>query len=121
MGPEPLRDRATLIGVDSEFVTFSAVIGCWLGKHSVVTTQVPLWANPIARTTCRINTQGSLSYTYRSGGGHWMCQDSAGVFSNCQPKFFERITPEHGELLVRQPLEAEPSHGSGFARRNRGD
>jgi hypothetical protein len=43
---------------------------------------------------CKIDTQGSLSYVHRSCGGHWMCLDSAGVFSNRQPKFFKRITPD---------------------------
>ena len=43
---------------------------------------------------CKIDTQGRLSYLHRSRGGHWMCLDSAGAFSNCQPKFFERITPD---------------------------
>jgi hypothetical protein len=43
---------------------------------------------------CKIDTQGKLSYIHRSRGGHWMCLDSAGVFSNRQPKFFDRITPD---------------------------
>lgn len=43
---------------------------------------------------CKIDSQGKLSYVHRSRGGHWMCLDSAGVFSKVRPKFFERITPD---------------------------
>jgi sugar lactone lactonase YvrE len=41
----------------------------------------------------KIDTHGKLSLAHETRGGHWMCLDLNGVFSNIQPKFFERITP----------------------------
>jgi hypothetical protein len=43
---------------------------------------------------CKFNAQSKLSYIHRTGGGHWMCLDAKGSFSNTQPKYFERISPD---------------------------
>ena len=43
---------------------------------------------------CKIDAQGRLRYVHRTGGGHWMCLDPKGSFSRCQPKYFERISPD---------------------------
>jgi hypothetical protein len=42
---------------------------------------------------CKVDTHGTLSYIHATRGGHWMCLDTAGVFSRTQPKEFERISP----------------------------
>jgi len=43
---------------------------------------------------CKIDGRGKVTNIHRSKGGHWMCLDSAGIFSKVQPKFFRRITPD---------------------------
>ena len=41
-----------------------------------------------------ISPGGKLTYIYRATtGGHWMCLDEQGIYSQTQPKYFERITP----------------------------
>ncbi|MDB4904789.1 MAG: hypothetical protein JWQ63_4070 [Mucilaginibacter sp.] len=37
---------------------------------------------------------GKLTYIHKATDGHWMCLDEKGVFSQTQPKYFERITPD---------------------------
>jgi sugar lactone lactonase YvrE len=48
----------------------------------------------------KIDQQGKMSCVHRSRGGHWMCLDSAGVFSRTQPRFFERITPDGAKPAI---------------------
>jgi len=42
----------------------------------------------------KIAADGQLSYIHKSTDGHWMCLDEQGFFSQTQPKYFERITPD---------------------------
>ena len=42
----------------------------------------------------KISTDGKLSYIHKATDGHWMCLDEQGFFSQTQPKYFERITPD---------------------------
>jgi hypothetical protein len=42
----------------------------------------------------KIAPGGKLTYIYKEAtGGHWMCLDERGIFSQTQPKYFKRITP----------------------------
>src|SRR5437879_593210 len=41
----------------------------------------------------KISPDGKLSYIHKATDGHWMCLDEKGIFSETQPKYFERITP----------------------------
>ena len=42
----------------------------------------------------KIAVDGKLSYIHKGTDGHWMCLDEQGFFSQTQPKYFERITPD---------------------------
>jgi hypothetical protein len=43
----------------------------------------------------KVSPEGKLTYIYKAtSGGHWMCLDEQGIFSQTQPKYFERITPD---------------------------
>jgi hypothetical protein len=42
----------------------------------------------------KISFDGKLSYIYKATDGHWMCLDEPGSFSNTQPEYFKRITPD---------------------------
>jgi hypothetical protein len=42
----------------------------------------------------KITPDGKLSYINKSVDGHWLCLDEQGVFSQTQPRYFERITPD---------------------------
>src|SRR5882724_12739609 len=41
----------------------------------------------------KISVDGKLTYIHKARDGHWMCFDERGIFSQTQPKYFERITP----------------------------
>jgi len=38
---------------------------------------------------CKVEPQGEFTYVHHSRGGHWLCLDPDGGFSQRQPKFFE--------------------------------
>src|SRR3984893_15410104 len=42
----------------------------------------------------KISVDGKLTYIHKATDGHWMCLDEQGIFSQTQPKYFERITPK---------------------------
>lgn len=42
----------------------------------------------------KISKDGTLVYIHQSTDGHWMCLDEDGIFSQIQPKYFQRITPK---------------------------
>ncbi|HEV3251397.1 MAG TPA: hypothetical protein VGZ71_10625 [Puia sp.] len=41
----------------------------------------------------RISTDGKLNYIHNASDGHWLCLDREGIFSQRQPMYFERISP----------------------------
>lgn len=41
----------------------------------------------------KISHEGVMTYVSKSVDGHWLCLDEKGIFSNSQPKYFNRITP----------------------------
>ena len=58
----------------------------------VVDPQGNVYFTHSGRGVGKIDQQGKLTYIHESGGGHWMCLDAEGSFSQTQPKFFKRIT-----------------------------
>ncbi len=42
----------------------------------------------------KISGEGKLIYIHKATDGHWICLDQEGIFSETQPKYFERITPD---------------------------
>jgi hypothetical protein len=42
----------------------------------------------------KISVDGKLTYIRKTTDGHWLCLDEQGIFSQTQPTFFERITPD---------------------------
>jgi hypothetical protein len=42
----------------------------------------------------KISGDGKLIYIHKATDGHWICLDQEGFFSQTQPKYFERITPD---------------------------
>jgi hypothetical protein len=48
----------------------------------------------------KISTDGKLSYIHKATDGHWMCLDEHGFFSQTQPKYFERITPDGTKPVI---------------------
>jgi hypothetical protein len=45
------------------------------------------------RGLAKIQRDGKLTYVHQSTGGHWLCLDRQGHFSQTQPKHFLRVTP----------------------------
>ena len=41
----------------------------------------------------KISVDGKLSYAHHAKDGHWLSLDERGLFSQTQPRYFERITP----------------------------
>jgi hypothetical protein len=42
----------------------------------------------------KISVDGKFIYIHKITDGHWMCLDEKGIFSQTQPKYFERISPD---------------------------
>jgi hypothetical protein len=42
----------------------------------------------------KISGDGKFVYIHKATDGHWICLDQEGFFSQTQPKYFERITPD---------------------------
>ncbi|HEY2582215.1 MAG TPA: hypothetical protein VGI43_10415 [Mucilaginibacter sp.] len=42
----------------------------------------------------KISADGKLTCIHKATDGHWMCLDEKGIFSQAQPKYFERVTPD---------------------------
>lgn len=45
-----------------------------------------------SHAVCELDSQGMLRYIHPTKGGHWLCLDPKGSFSNTQPRYFERIS-----------------------------
>lgn len=42
----------------------------------------------------KISADGNLTYIHKATDGHWLCLDEQGLFSQAQPTYFKRITPD---------------------------
>jgi hypothetical protein len=63
------------------------------GSGIVVDSQGNVYFTHTGHGVGKIDPQGKRSYIHESKGGHWLCLDPEGSFSQTQPKYFERITP----------------------------